>query len=388
MKNINLSQARTAKNDEFYTDIHEIELELEYYSNKFKGKTVFCNCDDPFESSFVKYFLMNFNRLGIKELFASGYRQDGRTSDETFAIHVVNTKNFLKGSSTDLTISNIKDFIESQKDKILIPIYGNYAKDSYGNIIKLETKEIYIDDKSGKKKKRIIQHDLYYNAGDFRSDASIEFLKQADIVVTNPPFSLFREYIGLLTEYKKNFLILGSLNAVVCKELFPLIRNNKMWLGCNNGSKTYIVSDDYAKEFPENVFQNENTFMIKMGNTGWFTNIDHTKRHETLSLNPECTYKGCEERYPKYDNYDAIEVSKISEIPFDYMGIMGVPVSFLNKYCPEQFRIVWQGAGNTRVSAPKEVLDELKYNKHPEDRGGCGVVNGKRVYARIFIQRI
>lgn len=215
--------------------------------------------------------------------------------------------------------------------------------------------------------------------GDFRSQECIELLKEADIVVTNPPFSLFREYIGQLMEYGKKFVIVGHQNAITYKEVFPLLRNNEVWLGYGfKGAAGHFYSpyDDIASvgDHKEN--------MIRVSGVNWFTNLEIPKRNEELDL--VCRYS--EDEYPKYDNYDAINVGRTQDIPCDYAGLMGVPITFLDKYNPNQFEIIWQASGNTRASAPKEVLERMGYEIHPEDRGGCGVVHGKRQYSRILIR--
>ena len=202
--------------------------------------------------------------------------------------------------------------------------------------------------------------------GDFRSDESIAILKKCDIVVTNPPFSLFREYVAQLVEYDKKFLIIGNMNAITNKEIFKLIKNNQLWLG-NNAVHNFIQPDGTTKKF---------------GNINWYTNLTHSKRNEDIILFRE--YNA--DDYPTYDNYDAINVDKTKDIPMDYDGVMGVPVSFMTKWNPEQFEIIWQASGNTRASAPIDTLNQLKYQRHPEDRGGCGIIINKRKYSRIFIR--
>lgn len=220
--------------------------------------------------------------------------------------------------------------------------------------------------------------------GDFRSAECIELLKEADIVVTNPPFSLFREYVAQLIEYEKKFLIIGNKNAITNKEIFKLIKENKIWLGngFRGGNAYFEIPETASRDYAKGVYDEE-TKLVKFRNCCWFTNLDHKKRHEELILYKNYT----PEEYPKYDNYDAIEVKKTAEIPMDYNGVMGVPITFLDKYNPEQFEIIWQASGNTRASAPKEVLKKMSYKQHKEDRGGCGVVNGKRVYSRILIRK-
>ena len=399
MANSNLTAAKTAKNDEFYTELSEIQAELKHYSDKFCGKTVFCNCDDPFESNFVKYFLMNFNRLGLKELIATGYKTSPIGGSEVgspkspYVLRIKETKKYLIGDQTDLDVRGAKWLLDAEGPNIMTPLIGNLAKDKDGNQIMEEVTELYLDEKTGKEKKRKVKHPLYYEAGDFRSDISIELLKESDIVVTNPPFSLFREYVAQLMEYEKQFLILGSLNAITYKEIFPLLKNNQIWLGCQSGSKTYVVPESFAKEFPNKTTKQGNIYVTKMGNTGWFTNIDHEKRHQILPLDLGFTYYGHEDMYPKYDNYDAINVDKVSQIPCDYEpcwykcpkaveceyaktegkvdkalcenscnGEMGVPITYMDKHCLEQFDIVANGGS---YSGEGSVAAELfvKYSQ-------------------------
>lgn len=209
-----------------------------------------------------------------------------------------------------------------------------------------------------------------HSNGDFRSSECIELLKQADIVITNPPFSLFREYVAQLMEYNKKFLIIGNDNCRTYKEIFPLIKENKFWCGLNH-VKQFYKPDGSIKNF---------------GNVSWYTNLENSKRNERITTGKK--YYGFEKMYPKYDNYDAINVDKVNDIPMDYFGVMGVPITFLDKYNPKQFEIIWQASGNTRASAPKEILEYLNYRQHKEDRGGCTVVNSQRTYGRILIRRL
>ena len=344
MGNKNLKEAKEAKNDEFYTELSEIQAEMNNYTDKYKNKVVYCNCDDPFESNFVKYFLMNFNRLGLKELNATGYKTSPfrgtelNIMDAAYSIRITNTKKYLVGTQSDLDIKGVMYFLTTEKDKITSKLIGNYALDENKNKIQIAVKETYTN--NGKEKKRTVKQDLYYEAGDFRSDMSIALLKQSDIVVTNPPFSLFREYFNQLMSYKKQFIILGNISVVTNIEFFPFIKNNMVWAGCVSGSKKYRVPENYAAENPNKVYVENGKKYAKFGNTMWFTNIDHAKRHQFLPLNLGYKYHGHEKMYPKYDNYDAIEVEEISKIPYDYTGVMGVPNSFIHKYCPEQFDII------------------------------------------------
>ena len=374
MANANLSAAKAAKNDEFYTGLPEIQAELTHYKDKFAGKTVFCNCDDPFESNFVKYFLMNFNGLCLKELIATGYRtnpvQDTELGErgKPYALRVIETKPYLRGTQTDLDIAGAKQFLEKEQDNVMIPLEGNWAKDEAGNILQIAVKEEYTDEKTGKTKMRMVKQDLYYEAGDFRSDMSIELLQQADIVVTNPPFSLFREYVAQLMQYRKKFLIIGNMNAIAYKEIFPLLKQNLVWLGpsISSGDRPFHVPDDYPLKAAGCGIDEHGRKYIRVKGVRWFTNIDYAKRHQMLPLDLDFTYAGHEEDYPKYDNYDAINVDKVSQIPCDYMGVMGVPITFLDKYCPEQFAIV-------------------KFRHGDDGKDLC--VNGKCPYFRILIQR-
>lgn len=397
MANANLRDARKAKNDEFYTQLSDIQAEISHYPDKFKGKVVFCNCDDPFESNFVKYFLMNFNRLGLKELIAAGYKTSsiggaeiGTATNTPYALRITNTTNYLVGTQKDLDVRGAKYFLETEGNKIMTPLVGNDAIDENGEKIQITVKESILDDngneitdKNGKVKTKSVKKDLYYEAGDFRSDMSLELLKQSDIVVTNPPFSLFREYIAVLMQYQKDFLIIGNKNAITYKEFFPLLKNNKVWIG-NDMPVNFILPDGSI------------TKKIQ-GLTRWFTTLDHPKRHQMIPLDLSCTYYGHEDMYPKYDNYDAINVDKIAEIPSDYTGVMGVPITFLDKYCPEQFEIVAFRKGDdgkdlvfTR-ERERESSTVLSYPCTASIAGMIknaeGKINGKPTYARIIIRR-
>lgn len=310
--NSNLRKASKAKNDEFYTQLSDIEKELKHYKNQFRNKVVYCNCDDPFESNFFKYFAGNFNALGLKQLIATSYKPSP----------IANTQLDLFG--------NI-EAVEPAKGR---------PKITANKFIINEVKDV---DGDGAFDLRDIAHQLKANKnnewspldgeGDFRSPESIELLKLADIVVTNPPFSLFRDYVAQLIEYNKKFLIIGTNNAIHYKEIFPMIQKNKLWLGYNNGPKKYLVPNNYEGK---SVVIIEGQKYMPMGNTSWFTNLDTTKRHEKLVLYK----KYSPEEYPRYDNYNAIEVGRVADIPVDYEGTMGVPDTFLDKYNPEQFELM------------------------------------------------
>lgn len=295
-KNKNLSAAKNAKKDEFYTQLVDIEIELRHYKEQFKDKIVFCNCDDPYESNFVKYFAMNFNALGLKKLIATCYA----TSP------VMYTQLTFFGDEEEIPV------VDSCKKPYVIEI-TEVTDENDDGAVDLTDFELILK----KNKPQLLQGD-----GDFRSDECIEFLKEADIVVTNPPFSLFREFVAQLIEYNKKFLIIGNQNAITYKEVFPLIKENKLWLGFKCGDMAFTVPKTYEARETRFWIDKTGQKWRSFGNICWYTNLDHSKRHENLIL-----YKNySKEEYPNYDNYNAIEVSKVSEIPCDYFGIMGVPV--------------------------------------------------------------
>lgn len=318
MANKNLNAAKTAKKDEFYTQLTDIERELQHYWQHFRDKVVLCNCDDPYESNFFKYFALRFNQLGLKKLICTCYNGSPVQGNELM-IDFGDFTNEPKRIAYKVEITEVKD------------LNGDGAVD-------LSDVQYLL-----KNDKNVIST---LKTGDFRDPECIELLKQADIVVTNPPFSLFREYIGQLMEFKKRFLIIGNQNNVGYKEVFPLIQNNKIWLGVNAGSHTFEVPSDFERN--NTYVDSDGKRYAKFGNICWFTNLDHNKRHEEMDL----VTKYSPEEYPHYENYDAIEVSKISDIPYDYGGIMGVPITFLDKYNPEQFEIV---ASNSSTELCKEL---------------------------------
>ena len=381
MTNSDLTSAKKAKKDEFYTDLVDIQKEMSNYPDKFKDKVVFCNCDDPFESNFIKYFLMNFNRLGLKELIDAGYKIGSVNGDEfgatntSYALRVTDTSKYLVGTQKDLDLAGAIHFLQTEGNRIKIPLVGNTAFDENGEQIQISVKEPMFDEygnpvlnSKGKQKTKIMKQDLYYEAGDFRSDMSLALLKEADIVVTNPAFSMFREFVALLMKHKKQFLIIGNVNAITYKEIFPLIRSNELWFGpsISSGDRKFYVPDDYPLEASGCGIDKDGRRFIRVKGVRWFTNIDHAKRHQMLPLNLDCVYEGHEDKYPKYDNYDAINVDKTAEIPCDYEGVMGVPITFLDKYCPDQFEIVKFRKGNDN----KDLS-----------------INGKCPYFRILIRK-
>ena len=333
--NKSLHAANRAKNDEFYTELADIDKELRHYKHHFKNKTVYCNCDDPRVSNFFHYFSHNFETLGLKKLMATCY----------------------KSQAADLFSQN-----DSEQAVYLI-----YEGDKNGNRVP-DPSEIQVLPLKGD--------------GDFRSEECIALLKQADIVVTNPPFSLFREYVAQLVEYDKKFLIIGNKNAITYKEIFPLIKDDKMWLGVTpmGTDMLFGVPDHYAETLVQTK-KSGSSYRIIDGEVKaraqacWFTNLDHDKRHEELILYKRYT----PEEYPHYDNYDAIEVSKVAEIPCDFDGAMGVPITFLDKHNPEQFEIV--GATESEGKGFSDGLwDESSKVAQP-------LINGEKRYKRIFIKR-
>ena len=309
--NKNLHKAKNNKKDEFYTQLSDIENELKHYKNHFKNKVVYCNCDDPRMSNFFHYFSYNFEDLGLKKLITTCYQNQHR---DLFSQH------------------------DSER-----AIYLEYVGDTNKNKVP-DLEEIGIQTLKGD--------------GDFRSDESIALLQQADIVVTNPPFSLFREYVAQLIEYNKKFLIVGNINAITYKELFPLIKINKIWLGYN--CLRHFGKPDGS--------------MFETARSYWYTNLDIAKRHEDLILYKTYT----PEDYPKYDNYNAINVDKTKEIPMDYKGAMGVPITFLDKYNPEQFEIL--NSNDFRKS------ERIPYKSHGLIKDKEGAVNRKPKYVRILIK--
>ena len=354
MANKNLNAAKEAKKDEFYTQLSDIENELRHYRQHFRNKTVLCNCDDPYESNFFKFFASNFNALGLKKLICTCYDGSPVQGTELLLDFGDTTKDEPKKIAYKVEITEVTD------------VNGDGRVD-LGDVQYLL-----------KNDKNVLS--LLKGNGDFRSEECIELLKEADIVCTNPPFSLFREYVAQLMKYQKKFLIIGNQGAIIYREIFPLFKDNQIWLGYGfKGGAGHFLSpyEDVATA------GDHREGMIRVSGVHWFTNLDHKKHNEEIVL----FHKYNEEEYPCYDNYNAINVNKTNEIPSDYNGIIGVPITFMDKYNPNQFEIVWQASGNTRACAPLDVLKELGYKPHPEDRGGCGVVNGKRVYSRILVRK-
>ena len=402
MANKNLTNAKRAKNDEFYTqysDIQkEIEAYLEYNSDVFRGKVVYCNCDDPYESNFFRYFALNFNKLGLKQLITTSYKPSP----------IANTKLVLQPS----LLPGYEDKVVRKPEKP-----KGRPKVTANKFIINEVRDI---DGDGEFNLKDIAKQLKANKhnewtpldgdGDFRSDESINLLKQSDIVITNPPFSLFREYVKQLFDYNKKFLIIGNMNAITYKEVFPLIKENKVWLGNNykvNGGAMFF-------EIPEKIANLEQVREIKTNESGkkvyvtrvqgvrWFTNLDHGRRHQPLPLmtKAEVIKFVTKKPFEKYDNYNAIEVSLVKNIPSDYDGVMGVPISIMDKYSPEQFSILGTNDNGLVDDKYKKTLGLTKeFVDDYYKAGGTGAYKqgnptagyyennvAKMAYKRIFIK--
>lgn len=356
MANDELKKAKTQKNDEFYTQLEDIEAELKYYKKHFEEKTVLCNCDDPYESNFFKYFAMNFNYLKLKKLIATcyvsspiAYTQLSLFDDETKQERDLENKKPYKIEITEVEDSNGDGAIDLFDVEYLI-----------------------------KNKKNTLT--LLKEDGDFRSNECIELLIESDIVVTNPPFSLFREYLSQLMEYRKEFIIIGNMNALHYKEVFPLIRDNKVWLGASihSGDRKFTVPDNYPLNASSCGIDEAGKRYIRVKGVRWFTNLDYPQRHENLILYK----KYSPDAYPKYNNYDAIDIGKTSDIPCDYDGNMGVPDSFIDQFNPDQFEILGLGSGN--------LAKEIGVKKNHRGRTDIYYTeNGKPKcpYSRIIIRR-
>lgn len=338
MANRNLNAAKRAKKDEFYTQLPDIERELRHYWPHFRGKTVLCNCDDPYESNFFKYFALRFNQLGLRRLLCTCY--DGSP---------------VRGTELLLHFDGEAD--EPKRQAYMVDIHAVPDLNGDGAVDLTDVRLLLENDRNAL---RLLQ------TGDFRSAECVALLREADVVVTNPPFSLFREYVSQLMDYGKRFLIIGPQNAITYKEIFPLIKDNKIWLGYGfNAGNAYFKVPDNKQTYAAGVYDEEKK-LVKFRNCHWYTNLEIPKRHDELDL--FCRYSP--EDYPKYDNYDAIEVSKTANIPYDYDGVMGVPITFLDKYNPEQFEIVKFRKGNDEkdlsIKGKCPYFRILIRNKHPK----------------------
>lgn len=333
--NKNLNYAIKAKKDEFYTQLSDIEKELKYYKDAFNGKVVLCNCDDPRVSNFFHYFAYNFERLGLKKLITTCY----------------------KNQNMDLFTEN------KLEQAISLEYFGTKNGNSIPSVEEIGIKELK-------------------GNGDFRSEECVALLKQADIVVTNPPFSLFREYVAQLIQYQKMFVIMGKITSVSMKEIFPLIKNNKVWLGASihSGDRKFFVPDDYELYASGCGIDENGKRYIRVKGIRWFTNLDNKDRHEEMILYKKYN----EEDYPKYVNYDAIEVGKTADIPCDYYGEMGVPITFLDKYNPQQFEIIGHSLELADMNIVKKELGKLNGGPRFYIRQNGTL---KRLFERIIIKR-
>ena len=392
MANKNLTNAKRAKNDEFYTQFSDIQKEvesyLEYDQNAFKGKVIYSNCDDPFESNFFRYFVLNFDKLGLKQLITTSYKPSP----------VANTQLGLFGDDKTLTKSKGRSKITA--NKFIINEVGDVDGDGSFTLEDI-AKQLRTNKNN--------EWTPLENDGDFRSAECVELLKQSDIVVTNPPFSLFREYITQLFEHKKQFLIIGNLNAITYKEIFPMIKENKVWLGnnarVNGGAMFYEIPEavanlDQVREIKTDE-KGKKTYITRVQGVRWFTNLDHGRLHQPIPLMTKADVIKflTNKAFEKYENYNAIEVSLVKNIPSDYDGIMGVPISFLDKYSPEQFVIIGMCENEnlykqktkvyTSTECKQAYLDKFG-KKGVYDLNASGVVirDGLRekVYQRVLIK--
>ena len=364
--NKSLGNAKNAKKDEFYTQLVDIENEMRHYRKHFKNKTVFCNCDDPFESNFFKYFVLNFNYLGLKKLIATCYSGSPIAGQQLSLFDVFGDE--------EKTNTPYKAIVTTVYD-----ITGD------GGIDMLDVAELF---KQGENTLEELQGN-----GDFRSPECLALMDESDIVVTNPPFSLFREYLATLIEHKKKFIIIGNQNAITYKDVFRLFMNNELWLGASihSGDRAFYVPDDYPLSASGCGIDESGRKFIRVKGVRWFTNLDIKQRHEQMIL----VKRYDPVAYPKYDNYDAIEVSKTADIPYDFDGIMGVPITFMDKLNPDQFEILGMCENEdlyglkTRRYTTQECKDrykELFGKPGTYDLNASGVIQGKKVYQRILIR--
>lgn len=356
--NRSLSNAKKAKQDEFYTQLSDISNELKHYKGQLRGKTVFCNCDDPYESNFFKYFALNFNSLGLKKLIATSYKKSPIAGNQ-------------------LPFEEFKGLEPEGKEPYAIEI--NEVPDVNGDgAIDMTDVEYLL--KHDANTSHPLKGDEVYSAGDFRSRECLDLLKNSDIVVTNPPFSLFREFVAQIVSNNKQFLIIGNVNALHYKEIFKLIKDNKLWLGesIHSGDREFRVPDHYPLEAAGFRVDENGKKYIRVKGVRWFTNMDNPKRHEKLALYKRYT----PDEYPFYDNLNAIEVSKSSEIPCDYDGLMGVPDTFLDKFNPDQFELIGIPFGNLG----KEI-GVLKNHRGRTDIAITKDGKSRCPYSRIIIKR-
>ena len=358
IKNSNLSAAKKAKNDEFYTQYIDIEREmqeyLDYDENAFRGKTILLPCDDPEWSNFTKYFAQNFHFLGIKKLISTSYAYATK---------------LLEFNYEPSDVEKNSPQYDADKSKVKGKIFTLTHDNNQDGVIDLND----------------LEWEYLEGDGDFRSDEIKALRDEADIIITNPPFSLFREFLAWIIEANKAFLIIGNMNAITYKEVFLLIKANKLWLG-NNGVRRFSIPTELADE-RKNIVTKNNVHYAVFSNIGWFTNIEHDRRHQPLDLDTQANnmcfnnqLKKDPNAYQTYQNYDAIEVPRTDGVPSDYEGVMGVPISFLDKYCPEQFEIL----GLCASASYNEAVVGIPFLG---DKEGRPMVNNKVTYARIFMKK-
>lgn len=350
-RNATLNHAFIVKKDEFYTNYEDVSRELVKHYKNLSGKTVLCNCDDPFESAFFRFFVLHFDKIGLAKLISTCYTGSPIAGQE---YPLEEATRAYKAVVTEVPAEPLVRPDGSLDLEALFAMPGNSLVHLVGD-------------------------------GDFRSEECEALLEEADLVATNPPFSLFREYIGLLGHHGKDFIILGNMNAATSKEIFPLFRDDRIWYGesIRSGDRKFYVPDSYPLNAANCGVDERGRRFIRVKGVRWFTNLDTGRRHEPIAL----TRHYAPDEYLRYENYDAIEVGRTQDIPVDYDGIMGVPITFLDKYSPDQFEIVMLANGNARTNVSAKTLAEVNYRAHSEDRGGVGIINGRRVYARILIRR-
>lgn len=361
--NSNLNAAAKAKKDEFYTQLTDIEKELRHYRRHFEGKTVLCNCDDPFESNFFRYFVMNFNHLGLKKVIATCYAGSPISGRQLSLLDVLDDdRENVPGTPYKAVVTSVHDVTGN----------GGVGMDDVAALFKSHENELA----------------RFEGNGDFKSPECLDLMDEADIVVTNPPFSEFRSYVATLMEHKKQFVIIGNQNAIAYKEIFSLIMQNRLWLGYNNGDMAFKVPDSYEPHETRFWVDETGQKWRSMGNICWFTNLDIRKRHEEQILVKRYDH----ELYPSYVNYDGIEVPKVADIPCDFAGKMGVPITFLNNYNPDQFEILGMTDRNnpygltTKVFTPDDSPKYADFNRRAAYILPDGSLKG--TYARILIRNL
>lgn len=350
-RNATLNHAFIVKKDEFYTLYEDVAKEMSRHHAQLNGATVLCNCDDPFESAFFRFFVIHFDKLKIARLISTCYAHSSFSGQQ---YPLEGPRRAYKAVVTEVPDETLVRPDSSLDLEALFAMPGNSLAHLVGD-------------------------------GDFRSAECQALLEEADIVATNPPFSLFREYISMLDRHGKKFIILGNMNAVTTREIFPLFRDNKVWYGdsIRSGDRKFYVPDSYPLNAAQCGVDERGRRFIRVKGVRWFTNINQGIRKDPIRL--DRLYNARD--YPRYDNYGAIDVGRTQNIPSDYDGFMGVPITFLDKYNPEQFEIIMLANGNARASVPQTTLRKVGYQPHPEDKGGVGIINGRRVYARIIVRR-